>query len=486
MSTPSYFNIVSIAVLALGCPGLVTASPWDEHGKIVVHPENPHYLQHEDGTPFWWLGDTAWELIHRASREEVDLYLENRRQLGFNVIQTVVLSEFLKRKQSNYYGAEPIADWDALQPVTLDGYDFWDHLDYIVEAAAQRGLYLGLLPTWGEWVVPRSGHPIFNTEAEAYSYGKFLGSRYKAANNIIWILGGDRHPDERPEGVALWRAMAEGITDGVNGENSLDGKANYRSTFMTHHSFNSSSQWFHEDPWIDFHTWGSYHSEYNDTRSFVIARQDWALPNPKPTLNSEPCYEELPLNYAIPNNGYFTAFDVRVAAYWSVLSGACGHTYGANPIWQFTDASRPESMATLSTWHQALSFDGARHMSHLKALLESRPAQALRPAQELILSGAGRPSQSTVVLRGESHLLAYIPTGNQLTLSLGALSGEKIKASWFDPRTGKSTPIGVFDNQGQRSFEVPGISEELTWLRTGRGCDWVLVLDDASKGFDTP
>lgn len=481
--TPTVFCFLPLlAVSALA------GQPWREHGALGVSPKNPHYLAHEDGTPFWWFGDTAWELIHRANREEVALYLEDRRAKGFNVIQTVVLSETLRTKGTNYYGVAPFVDDDPLipMPVPENGYGFFEHVEYVVAEAARRGLYVGLLPTWGEWVVPRNGAPLFDTVEQAYGYGWFLGDRLSEARNVIWILGGDRQPDERPEGVALWRAMAEGIADGVNGERGQDGVADYTTTLMTHHCYNSSSNWFHADPWIDLHTWGSYHSEYNDTRSWELAEADWALPHPKPTLNSEPCYEGLPLNYAVPDNGYFQAVDVRIAAYWSVFSGAAGFTYGANPIWQFTDAKRPPHMHTVGTWHEALSFPGARHVRHLRTLLESRPSDHLRPARELIVAGGGQPAQRTVVLRGDHHVLAYIPTGADLTLRLGSLPGERVRAWWFDPRSGEASLIGEFDDLGEHTFQVPGMSEDLAWLRSGRGCDWVLVLDDPSHFTGAP
>jgi hypothetical protein len=60
---------------------------------------------------------------------------------------------------------------------------------------------------------------------------------------------------------------------------------------------------------------------------------------------------------------------------------------------------------------------------------------------------------------------------------MGIIPGEKISASWFDPRNGDKTLIGEFDNSGEHSFDVPGMSKELAWLKSGRGCDWVLILD---------
>ena len=192
----------------------------------MVSKSNPHYIQYEDNTPFFWLGDTGWEMIHRLSREETDLYLENRRTMGFNVIQTVIISEFIHMdKPVNYYGDSIFTRENPGLPLTTKGidptdekeYDFWDHLDYAVKSAENKGLYLALLPSWGEWVVPRTDKPLFNTREQTYQYGWFLGNRYRKSPNLIWILGGDRQPDERPSGIELWQAMAEGIADGTNG-----------------------------------------------------------------------------------------------------------------------------------------------------------------------------------------------------------------------------------------------------------------------------
>ena len=56
-----------------------------QHGRIVVHPQG-RYLQYADGTPFFYLGDTAWELFHRTTREEARLYLGDRARKGYTVI----------------------------------------------------------------------------------------------------------------------------------------------------------------------------------------------------------------------------------------------------------------------------------------------------------------------------------------------------------------------------------------------------------------
>lgn len=140
-------------------------------------------LAWDDGTPFFYLGDTAWELFHRLNREEMDHYFAERARQGFTAVQAVALAEFEGVTVPNAYGRLPLHFADGLPDPTnpdLDaGYSYWDHVDYAVEAAAQRGLFLVILPTWGDkfhlcW---GKGPEIFD-EANAYAYGKWIAARY--------------------------------------------------------------------------------------------------------------------------------------------------------------------------------------------------------------------------------------------------------------------------------------------------------------------
>ncbi|MBI9070212.1 MAG: glycoside hydrolase family 140 protein [Melioribacteraceae bacterium] len=461
----------------------ILSQPWADHGKIIVNPKNPHYLAHEDGTNFFYLGDTAWELFFRLNREEADIYLKDRAEKNFNVIQAVVLSEWSNLIFPNVYGDFPFTNGSSMKPNVTNGndpadsvmYDFWDNVDYIIEKAEELNLYIGILPCWGEYVIARNGKPFFNTAEEIYSYGNYLGKRYAQQPNLIWILGGDRQPDERDNGIELWRAMAEGIADGVNGIYKQDGDADYSSTLMTHHSYNSSSNWFHEDAWIDFHTYGSYHSNYGDDRSYLLAEKDWSLKNPKPTINSEPAYEGHPLNW-IKDNGIFTAYDVRQIAYWSVFAGAAGYTYGAHSIWQFYNPKYEKISMVELTWQKALNMAGAVQIKYLKELINSRPIENLRPDQTLIADKVTYNYSRVCAVRSDDYAYIYIPTGISTNVDLTMFEGEKITAEWFNPRTGELSFIGNFSNKKVHLFDPPGMSKELSWLQTGRGCDWVLVL----------
>jgi hypothetical protein len=183
-----------------------------KHGRLKVTADG-HYLQLKDGLPFFWLGDTGWELFHRLTKEEINIYLENRRAKGFNVIQAVILAEFNGLKRPNQYGEVPLTDLDPTKP----NEKYFDLVDYTVKLAEDKNMFMGLLPTWGDKVARIWGEgPVIFNENNAYTYGKWLGDRYKNYPNIIWILGGDRPP----------------ITDSFDYRTNLesDGQRNYRGS----------------------------------------------------------------------------------------------------------------------------------------------------------------------------------------------------------------------------------------------------------------
>src|SRR3569833_2068273 len=98
------------ALLSALSLSLAAQHPWP-HGRLQVTSDG-HYLQYEDGTPFFWLGDTGWELFHRLTLPEIATYLDNRQAKGFNVIQAVALAEFDGLRTPNRYGDVPFADLD--------------------------------------------------------------------------------------------------------------------------------------------------------------------------------------------------------------------------------------------------------------------------------------------------------------------------------------------------------------------------------------
>jgi len=425
--------------------------------------ENKRFLVKEDGTPFFWLGDTAWSLFQRPTREEVDLYLETRAAQGFTVVQAVVLGNICGTSAQNPQGAYPLKNNDPAQPNEA----FFTNVDYVVNKAEALGLYIGMLPTWGDHVCPLKGaeaRRIF-TPQNAAIYGEFLGRRYRN-KPIIWVLGGDHNPTAAE--VITWRAMAKGLSRG-------DGGAH----LMTYHprGWSSSSAFVHAEPWLDFHMIQSGHAR-RDAENYSMIAADYAKEPVRPCLDGEPCYEDHPVNW-VPENGYFDDYDVRKAAYRALFAGAFGHTYGANPVWQFYEPDRRPITGARTFWREGLQLPGANQMKHARALLESRPFLRRVPDQSLLVSplstGADHP-QATRDADG-GYAFVYLPSGKPVTVDLEKLAGQRVRAWWYNPRTGAAEAAGESDRHGAREFAPPDSSH---------GPDWVLVLDDAGKEFPPP
>jgi hypothetical protein len=480
------FNFEHKALYKGACGVVFGCTPYQEknsippsvdfkHGDLKIS-ENKRFIVHADGTPFFYLGDTAWELFHRLNREEAEKYLTNRQAKRFTVIQAVALAELDGLNTPNAYGDRPLKENNPLQPDITAGsdpddpvaYDYWDHVDWIVDKAAEKGIYIGFLPTWGDKVVKKWGvGPVVFTADNAYRYGEWLGKRYRDKPNIIWILGGDRPAED--EGIdyrPVFRKMAEGL------------KSADTRHLITYHPMggNSSSTWFPDEQWLDFHMCQSGH-HMKDNPNYEMIAKDYSLQPTKPTFDGEPRYEDHPINWN-PENGWFDEFDVRQGAYWATFAGGFGHTYGNHNIWQMMAPGRQPISSARHSWYETMDLPGAFDMQHVRALLESRPFLDRVPDQTLIAGEPGVGMEHVQATRGRDYAFLYIPTGSKIAVNMGKISGDKVKAWWFDPREGKAQTIGDFPNSGVLEFSPPGLA--------GRGNDWILVIDDASSPFTIP
>jgi hypothetical protein len=426
--------------------------------------DNKHFLVKEDGTPFFYLGDTAWELFHRLNREDADRYLQDRSAKRFTVIQAVVLAEFDGLQEPNAYGHVPLHDNNPAQP----NEDYFKHVDYVVNRAESLGLFVGMLPTWGDKVGPKLkwgvGPEIFS-QTSAAAYGEFLGRRYKD-KPIIWILGGDRAPDN-PDRFAIWRAMAQGLRKGDGG-----------SHLITYHPSggHSSAEWFHEEPWLDFNMQQNGHS--TDTMCWERITREYNRKPTKPVIDGEPLYEDHPIAFNARERGYSNAADVRKFAYWDLFAGACGHTYGNHSVWQMYTPQRKPINGPLNFWTDAIQKPGARQMQYVRALIESRPILSRVPDQSVLASDPMSGAKRIQATRGAdgSYAFVYIPASRTFTVRMDRIKGP-VKAWWYNPRIGQATAIGEFPNTGTRDFAP---ADE------GENVDWVLVLDDAGSRFPPP
>jgi hypothetical protein len=435
---------------------------------------NRRFLQQADGSPFFWLGDTAWLLFSRLGRPETVRYLDDRQSKGFNVIQVMVLHVADERSAN---GSPALVDADPGHPRTTPGsdpadpaaYDYWDHIDWVAGQAAARGIYLALVPAWGSLV--KAGQV---NASNVVAYGTFLARRYRDVPNIVWLVGGDARGDEQ---IEVWSALGRTL------------RAGDPNHLITYHPYGrtQSSTWFHGEPWLDFNMFQSGHRRYDqDTDSpkrfgednWRYVLDDYSKEPAKPVLDGEPSYENIPQGLHDGSQPYWTAADARRYAYWSVFAGACGHTYGDNAVMQFhTPSAGADSYSPRNSWPEAIDDPGAGQMRHLKALVLSRPYFDRVHDAAAVVSGSGEKHERLVAARGRDYLFVYTYTGRPFSVRPGAIAGRTFRAWWFNPRDGQARLIGVVD-AAERRFSPPG--------EAGEGHDWVLVIDDASRGYPPP
>ncbi|MBM3887571.1 MAG: DUF4038 domain-containing protein [Verrucomicrobia bacterium] len=261
--------------------------------------DNKRFLVHEDNRPFFYLGDTAWELFHCLTREEADLYLRTRAEQTFTVIQAVVLAEFDGLRMPNAYGHVPLRNDDPTQPVE----EYFQHVDWITRRANELGLWVGMLPTWGDKWSKRWGKgPLIFTPQNARAYGEWLARRYRDAK-ITWILGGDRAIENDGQREII-RAMAAGLRAGDGGAHLIT----YHPSGGKH-----SADMVHDEPWLDFNMIQSGHGEKNiwsfhdpvKKRRFVDQRTAWQeaihLPGANQMRHARALMESRPFLTRIPD-----------------------------------------------------------------------------------------------------------------------------------------------------------------------------------------
>lgn len=469
IATGEFWRAVKAAALPKPAPDAVPSAGSLPFLRVS---ENRRFLVTSQGRAFFWLADTAWELFHRLDREEADRYLANRAEKGFTVIQAVALAELDGLNTPNAYGHRPLCkaadgQWDPARPAVNAGPDddYWDHVDWIIDRAAEKGLYVALLPTWGDKVEKKWGAgPVIFNEDNAREYGRWIGTRYRDRPNLLWMVGGDR-PAHGPY-VPVWNALAEAV----------DETAPHH--LITFHF--ASSKWAHDKSWLDFNTIASGHERRDNPKIYEEISRDYLATPPKPVLDSEPLYESHPVNWHQDGvTGWFDDFDVRKAAYWSVFAGACGFTYGCHDVWQMHAPGRTPVSKSRYCWQEALDFPGAKQMGHLRRLLESRPFLTRIPDQPVIASDPGTGADHLQATRDAdgSYAMVYSPSGKCLRVRMDKIAGPKVKGWWFNPSDGKATAIGEFPNTGEREFTPPSSVENQ---------DWVLVLDDTTRGFSGP
>ncbi len=443
--------------------------------------ENGRYLVTADEKPFFWLGDTAWS-IRRIPPSDADLYLSTRAKQGFTVIQIAPASD-AGYEGEDYAGNRPFLDGNTDTPSDA----FWRNIDSVVDKAKGFGLYVAIFPLWGSDLPGALG----DDARKAYRLGLWVGQRYANRSHVLWAVCGEydainnfRLPISDAQ-MGVVNALARGLREGSGG----------RQVMAIHPGVaRTSSLDFHHQDWLSLNMLQSGHqidaTAYGMEENYALIAHDYALTPAKAVLDGEPMYEDTPdavwIKQSVegPRGG---AEVMRRKAYWAVFAGACGHTYGHNDLFNFFVPSHPGQVRGLSeggpgqrgNWKDALTTPGATQMRHLRTLMESRPFLTRIPDQRLIVGDAGEGVHHVQATRDRSgsYAMLYLPEASRkVTVDASKLSGKRLKAWWYDPRTGMAqAQKGEFPTGGKLEFTSPK-----------EGPDWVLVLDDAVRGFGPP
>lgn len=411
--------------------------------RTVLQPlrvsANGRYFETSAGEAWFWLGDTAWSLLTAYTPAEQKAYLAARAKMGFTLIQTVAVwdggtgTEHGLKPNPNTAGIQPWRNHDPLQPNEA----YWRNVDAMVAEAAKNNLYVGLLPSWGSFVVDYKMITMANAEA----YGRWLGHRYRNAPNIVWIEGGDRDviwtgpgSEKYSDSVNIWRAIARGLREGDGGIHPI--------TFHPGGVLrnNQAEKWLAADM---IQTW----AWYKDIPKDIAA--DYSLAPPKPVILAEGAYEEGPEYPTRP----ITPLIVRRQAYWVYLSGGF-FTYGHNDMWR----KNP-------TWKKSLYSEGSQDMRVLHTLFAGVHWWNLCPDRGMFVSGEGSGATLNVAAissRGD-WAMVYFSSLGAATLRFDGLKDKRVNADqiranaeWIDPRTGEySNAPTCFKPKSEKTFQPP-------------------------------
>lgn len=408
------------------------------------------YLTDQYNMPFFWSGDAAWSLIAQLSREDADLYLENRKEKGFTVIMVSLIEhKFCTNAPSNIYGEAPFND----RPFVSPNEKYFEHADYIIRSAAQRNIIVLLAPLYLGYDCKDEGWcsevKTASTD-DLHAWGKYVGNRYKNFSNIIWLIGGDTDPSSVKEKVLQ---MVKGIRE-----------ADTLHLFSAHNQPETMAV----DPWPD-EQWLSINNVYSyDSALYKYYMKAYIHTPVMPYYQIESAYE---------NEHNSTPQQLRSQAYWAILSGAMGHVFGNCPVWHFGSAGK---WCNKSDWKKEMNNHGSVSMDILQRLFLSRSWQTLVPdfENQIITSGYGTWGSKNHVASARtsdgSTIIAYLPSKRTVMVNMSNIRGEKAKCWWYDPSNGKAISIGIFSNSGFRSFTP-----------NSEG-DCVLVIDDASLNLPVP
>ena len=385
--------------------------------------ENGRFFQDPSGKPFFWQADTAWLLTHRLNISEVEKYLADRSEKGYNVILNVGFTQ-IGIDSPNRNGDLTFHDEDVTRPNDR----YWSYIDDVIQLAWEEyGIRMAMVPAWGYYAHDGTD-PSIITEDNGEAFGEFIGNRYPylpkllfADTNPWWandkaieedyLRGGvpGNHPsvDFRP----VYDAVARGI---VAGERKAVGDRSFKPLLTMH----PRNQWMPDAPmalassnlgdrdYLTFDVAQSGHADtpphppipwWNARRGYETVEVMWDASiagRSRPVIDNEPHYEARWSRKNEENKLPWNASDVRVGAWQTAFSGAAGITYGNDNVMQIYIPALFEHAGSglVKAWDVSLEDPGAAMMQHISAAIMRRCKGTFSnriPAQDVIVGETG-------------------------------------------------------------------------------------------------
>jgi hypothetical protein len=441
------------------CTAARLETRFGQHGPVRVSP-NRRYLLHDDGTPFFWLSDTAWNGALLSTPEEWDFYIRERVRQKFTAVQFV----------TTQWRAAPEGDreghlaFTGHQPIWIDP-AFFRRMDEKIDALNRGGLLAAPVLLWaiggGSNPLVNPGHSL--PEDQAIRLARYMVARWQG-NDVVWILPGDG--DYRGPRAEKWKRIGRAVF----------GEIAHAPTMLHPGGMHWNLPDFQDERWLDLIGYQSGHGDNDATLRWMFAgppATDWKKNPPRPFLNLEPPYEN---HLAYHSKQPHSPDAVRRAIYWSLLGApTAGVSYGGHGVWGWDDGTKPPidhaGTGIPLSWQKALTMPAAEQMRHAFDFFNAIDFWRLRPAPAVLATQPGErePRRHLAAARSEDGdlLVVYSPEERAVELKLGGLPPNFV-SSWHNPRTGEKAPVVAVVNDQTIQFATPGEGDWLLLLRTER------------------
>ena len=435
------------------------ATALSQHGPITVSADG-RYLAHQDGTPFFWVGDTAWNGPLLSSKAEWDQYLKERARQKFNAVQWVATQwragpDGDANKQLAYSGTEKISINTA----------FFQRLDEKVEAMNQAGLVSVPVLLWAinAGANPKVNPGVSLPEDQAILLARYMVARW-GGNAVAWILGGDS--DYRGAKSDKWKRIGRAVFGDI------------AHAPVTMHPGGMQWVWkeFIDEKWYGFHGYQSGHGDDDKTLKWITEgplTDDWTKLPHRPFINLEPPYEN---HIAYQSKKPISPETTRRAIYWSLLCApTAGVTYGGHGVWGWDDGTKhptdhPGSGIPLP-WQKALTMPAAEQMAHLASFFASIDWPKLRPAPVVVVNNPGAQTPSKFIAGAKTDdkelMVVYVPEDRTVEIKLDSMPPSP-NVTWFNPRTGEKSPAVAVVTANTCQFPTPAEGDWILFMKTDK------------------